>query len=94
MTYTNASMKAAMRERLMRLSDVGPGLHPYALHEAAQAVKDDPVMYEGLVAEIGKHIGPKACVIAQEWAKRMGVDRAESVFDIPRGYGMTTGKKK
>lgn len=56
-------LRAVERANCFTLCDAGPGLHPYVLDKAARLAKEDPI-YSGLVAEIGEHIGPDACVKA------------------------------
>lgn len=61
---TDAQLRQSARERCLWLCDAGPGVHPYAIDQAERLVKAEPHIHAGLVAAVGEHIGPAACVVA------------------------------
>ncbi len=64
MILTDAAKRESMLADCLHLADGGPGWHPYVLDKAERAVKSSPEIHAGLVAAVGKHIGPEACVKA------------------------------
>lgn len=65
-----AAHRQLNRDRLAQLAAADPGWHAYALSEAEELVRDDPMVNGGLVAEVETQIGPEATKAARralEW---------------------------